>query len=100
MRFLDVFKLGVGNNDQLLCDWTNALNALALTVQFNEIIADLKQIQANMIEAYLTTDAHDPYAWTSKIGFVYNPESMTEICAAPLRKLRNAYNRGDIKAEH
>jgi len=25
---------------------------------------------------------------------------MTEICAAPLYKLRNAYNRGDIKAEH
>lgn len=97
MQQLDILDLEEENGGQRLCDWINALNALALTVQFEGIIADLEEIQAN--ESRLSPDAYHNYSWTSKVGFVYKGGSTTEICVAPLDKLRKAYNNGDIKPD-
>src|SRR2546421_1408792 len=97
MQLLDTFNLEEDNGDQQLCDWINALNALALTVQFEGIIADLKGIQANA--SFLSTAARRSSSWTSKVGFVYKAGSATEICIAPLNELRKAYNNGAIIAE-
>lgn len=96
MRILDDLDLDEDDGSQRLCDWINALNALALTVQFEGIIADLKGIQAN--ESRLPSAIPNNYSWTSKIGFVYSEGSVTEIRVAPLSELRKAYNNGDIKA--
>jgi hypothetical protein len=97
MQLLDSLDLEDDNHDQRLCDWINAINALALTVQFDGIIADLKGIQAN--EYHLSSDIPHDYSWTSKVGFVYKAGSTKEICVAPLDELRKAYNNGDIIAE-
>ena len=101
MQLLDTLDLENGNDDKRLCDWINALNALALTVQFKDIIADLKGVQANESrlsanESHLSPATHN-YSWTSKVGFVYKAGS-TQICVASLDELRKAYNNGDIKA--
>lgn len=96
MQLLDSFHLEMKNGDQRLCDWINSLNALALTVQFESIVKDLKAIQANTASIPLTFD--HSYSWTSRIGFVYKAESPTQVCIAPLEKLRKAYNKGTIQA--
>ena len=99
MQLLDTLDLEEGNHDQRLCDWINALNALALTVQFNDIIADLKGIGIRANEARLNPATLHTHSWTSKVGFVYKAGSTTQICVASLDKLRKAYNNGDIKTE-
>ena len=105
MRLLDTLDLETDNGDQRLCDWINALNALALTVQFEGIVADLKGIQANESRlspanaSLLSPIIAHTYSWTSRVGFVYKAGSTKEICVAPLGKLRKAYINGDIKAE-
>lgn len=96
MQLLDSFNLEKKNGDQRLCDWINSLNALALTVQFESIVADLKAIQAN--EASIPPTSDHSYSWTSRIGFVYKAGSPTQVCIAPLDKLREAYNKGTIQA--
>jgi hypothetical protein len=96
MQLLDDLDIEEGNGDQRLCDWINALNALALTAQFKGIITDLKGIQDK--ESRLSSAIPNNYSWTSKVGFVYNEGSTTEIRVAPLSELRKAYNNGDIKA--
>ena len=95
MQRLQTLDLEEPDHAQQLCDWINTLNALALTVQFDDIIAETKQVIANAAKLAATYS----FSWTSKIGFVYVPGSPTKIQAAPLNELRNAYNRGEIKAE-
>jgi len=95
MRLLDDLDLDEDDGGQRLCDWINALNALALTVQFEGIITDLKGIKVN--ESRLPPGIPNTYSWTSKVGFVYSEGSVTEIRVAPLSELRKAYNNGDIK---
>ena len=104
MQILDTLDLETNNGDLRLCDWINAFNALALTVQFKDIITDLQGIQTN--ESLLSANKSrisptipHTYTWTSKVGFVYNAGSATEICVARLSDLRKAYNNGDIKAD-
>jgi hypothetical protein len=98
MRLLDDFDIGVEDDAyQKLCDWINALNALALTAQFEGIVADLKEIKANAISR--STQPSGTYSWTSKIGFVYKTGSDTEICAAPLSEIQEAYTKGAIQSE-
>lgn len=96
MRLLDTLDLDEDGGGQRLCDWINALNALALTVQFEDIITDLEKIQIN--ESRLPPASSHTYSWASKVGFVYKAGSATEICVAPLGELRKAYNNGDIIA--
>ena len=96
MQLLDSFNLEKKNGDQRLCNWINSLNALALTVQFESIVADLKAIQANA--ASIPPASDHSYSWTSRIGFVYKAGSPTQVCIAPLDKLRGAYNKGTIQA--
>lgn len=97
MQLLDNLDLEEGDDDQRLCDWINALNALALTVQLEGIITDLKGIQNK--ESSLPPEIPQTYSWTSKVGFVYKAGSTTEICVASLDKLRKAYYDGDITAD-
>lgn len=105
MQILDTLDLETDNRDQRLCDWINAFNALALTVQFKDIITDLQGIQANESllssanKSRLSPTIPHTYSWTSKVGFVYNAGSATEICVAPLSDLRKAYKNGEIKAD-
>lgn len=97
MQLLDSFNLENKNGDKRLCDWINSLNALALTVQFESIVTDLKAIQANA--ASIPPASDHSYLWMSRIGFVYKAGSPTQVCIAPLDKLRRAYNKGSIQAE-
>lgn len=96
MQILDSFNLEKKNGDQQLCDWINSLNALALTAQFKSIVVDLKAILDNAASTPPTSD--HSYSWTSRIGFVYKAGSPTQVCIAPLDKLRKAYNKGTIQA--
>jgi len=97
MQRLATLDLEQRNGIQRLCDWINTLNALALTVQFKDIIADVKEALANRTNP--TSNVRYSFSWTSKIGFVYVPGSETELRAAPLQDLRDAYNHGEIIAE-
>jgi hypothetical protein len=98
MELLDTFDIETDNRaSKRLCDWINTLNALALTVQFEGIIKDLKEINAYV--PYLSPRADRAFSWTSRVGFVYKAGSATEICVAPLSEIRKAYNKGKIVAE-
>ena len=95
MRLLDTFDIEL--ESQRLCDWINALNALALTAQFEGIIEDLKEIYAYV--PHLSPEADQAFLWTSRMGFVYKAGSGTEICVAPLSEIHRAYSKGKIVAE-